>query len=448
MSITKSSSSVDKITPSYSDTSSEEPQNKDSKANTSTPPVMVPKKENQIAKSKRAAYKELQTSSKTKPTRDLPRVTGNKTSNRNSVSGSTSTTNNATNNATTTSPVRSRSSSASGSAADQMGRLTSTAPILHSTSSTSTATTATSTPVMNPEWEHFHQQALLTDGYFKMDEEMNFNAVCSWLASSPVGIHSASFNFVPMSPANVLTLGEAIKGNDHLTELAIYQSEMGDEGAQALAKGLQGNTRLTSLNLAVNGIGDLGVQALAEVLKGNAGLTTVNLAGNNIGDEGAKELAEVLKGNSKLTMLYLGLNVISDSGAKSLATALETNHTLTVLDLVHNNIGSDLDKTLLANLDVKTAIDFTQKPYDFPNVTIRRKLRSNLNISALAQMAEANPPVALIGSEVPAEVTALIEQATIVADQKTGASRTQKETQASLNEIRLALALRSVTDER
>lgn len=442
MSLTKSSSSVDKITPSYSDTSSEEPQNKDSKANTSTPPVMVPKKENQIAKSKRAAYKELQTSSKTKPTRDLPRVTEKKTSNRNSVSStSTATT------STTTSPIRSSSASASGSAADQLGPLTSTAPILHSTSSTSTTTTATSTPVMNPEWEQFHQQALLTDGYFKMDEEMNFNAVCSWLASSPAGIHSASFNFVPMSPANVLTLGEAIKGNDHLTELAIFQSKMGDEGAQALAKGLQGNTRLTSLNLAGNGIGDFGVQALAEVLKGNAGLTTVNLAGNKIGDEGAKELAEVLKGNSKLTMLYLGLNVISDSGAKLLATALESNHTLTILDLVHNNISNDLEKTRLVNLAVNAGIDLTKKAYDFPDVAIRRKLRSNLNISALAQMAEANPPVFLAG-DVPAEVTAIIEQATIVADQKTGASRTQKETQASLNEIRLALALRSVTDER
>ena len=61
----------------------------------------------------------------------------------------------------------------------------------------------------------------------------------------------------------------------------------------------------TSLDLYDNNIGDEGATALAEALKENTTLTTLNLASNKIGDEGATALAEALKENKNLIEVLL-----------------------------------------------------------------------------------------------------------------------------------------------
>src|SRR5882672_2263328 len=103
-----------------------------------------------------------------------------------------------------------------------------------------------------------------------------------------------------------------------LTSLNLWDNEIGDDGARALAA----LTGLTSLNLWDNEIGDDGARALAAL----TGLTSLNLRGNQIGADGARALAAL----TGLTSLDLSSNQISDDGARAL-TALTG---LTSLDLV------------------------------------------------------------------------------------------------------------------
>ena len=210
---------------------------------------------------------------------------------------------------------------------------------------------------------------------------------------------------------------------------------------------MQGNTGLTELRLANNGIGDAGVQALAEGLQGNTGLTTLNLSNNYFLDAGVQALAEGLQGNTGLTELRIASTGIGEAGVQALAKLLQGMKGLTSLDFLGNDIGEEGSQAFLKDLDVNTTLLHVSLSYSTFSDAIFRKVQSNRELAALTQMAQANPPVVLNG-DVPAEVVGLIEQATIVADHKTGgADRTLEQKQASLNELRLALALRSVTGE-
>ena len=72
------------------------------------------------------------------------------------------------------------------------------------------------------------------------------------------------------------------------------------------------SSSVTSLSLWNNEIGDDGARAIAECLKVNSSLTELNLYINEIGDDGARAIAECLKVNSSLTSLeyvcYLMIN--------------------------------------------------------------------------------------------------------------------------------------------
>ena len=88
-----------------------------------------------------------------------------------------------------------------------------------------------------------------------------------------------------------------------------------------------------SLDLIWNKIGDEGAAEIAEALKKNDTLTYLNLYNNNIGAEGAKALATAMKENKniKLTEIYLPANDISAAGAEALAAALRVNDSLKIL---------------------------------------------------------------------------------------------------------------------
>ena len=78
----------------------------------------------------------------------------------------------------------------------------------------------------------------------------------------------------------------------NLTSLDLWGSQIGDEGAKALA----GNNTLTSLNLGYNKIGDQGAKALAA----NNTLASLDLRDNKIGAKGAKALIKGLEANKNL----------------------------------------------------------------------------------------------------------------------------------------------------
>ena len=113
----------------------------------------------------------------------------------------------------------------------------------------------------------------------------------------------------------------------NLATLHLGDSQVGAAGAKAIVARL---TNLTSLDLGGSQIGAAGAQAIAEQL---TNLTTLHLWDNQIGDTGARAIAERLP---NLTELYLGGNQIGDSGAQAIATQL-TN--LTTLNLGLNQIG-------------------------------------------------------------------------------------------------------------
>ena len=71
-------------------------------------------------------------------------------------------------------------------------------------------------------------------------------------------------------------------------------------------------------------IGDEGAAALAQALAKNASIAELHLCNNNITDIGASALAVALESNTTLAVLGLQDNHINDNGGSALARALES----------------------------------------------------------------------------------------------------------------------------
>jgi len=74
----------------------------------------------------------------------------------------------------------------------------------------------------------------------------------------------------------------------------------------------------------------------------------LSLDRSQIGFQGATAIADALKVNGALTALSLGDNRIGDQGATAIADALNFNGSLTELNLIYNNIGGAAQATLRA----------------------------------------------------------------------------------------------------
>ena len=142
-------------------------------------------------------------------------------------------------------------------------------------------------------------------------------------------------------------LAGALLNNSSLQQLQLYGNDIGPEGAEALAKALKCNSALKELNLYYNNIGAEGAKAFAEALRHNSSLQQVNFSCNDIGAEGAKALAEALRFNMALRQLNLHGNKIGADGAKALLEAVRHNVALQKLDLG----GNILSTTYLAEVE-------------------------------------------------------------------------------------------------
>lgn len=97
-------------------------------------------------------------------------------------------------------------------------------------------------------------------------------------------------------------------------------SNLGVEGAKALANELKINTRTHWIWLYNNGVQAEGAEAIALALKQyNHTLRTISLYGNDIRDHGARAFGAMLMSNHKMQELFLGANSIGDIGVKSIA---------------------------------------------------------------------------------------------------------------------------------
>ena len=142
-----------------------------------------------------------------------------------------------------------------------------------------------------------------------------------------------------LGPAGAESLATALKTNKTLTDLYLAGNNLGPAGAESFARALKTNTTLRNLNLSSNNLGPAGAELPARALKRNKTLTNLYLADNSIGPAGAESLAMALKINTTLTNLNLSRNKLGPAGAESFATALKTNTTLTNLNLSSNDLG-------------------------------------------------------------------------------------------------------------
>lgn len=108
-----------------------------------------------------------------------------------------------------------------------------------------------------------------------------------------------------------------------LTEVALTEVGVTDDGAIALAEALDSNTHLRKLALYGNEIGDAGVGfndrqvGLASVLHKNSTLTALGLSHNHITEDGFGVFVDVLeKNNRTLQLLNLAANDIDNGMVK------------------------------------------------------------------------------------------------------------------------------------
>lgn len=78
----------------------------------------------------------------------------------------------------------------------------------------------------------------------------------------------------PLSESGILTLMEALSGNQSLKHLSLMHTGLGDQGTLELAQRLQQHT-LQELNLAYNSIGDSAALALVEACRNHPTIHTV-----------------------------------------------------------------------------------------------------------------------------------------------------------------------------
>ena len=142
-----------------------------------------------------------------------------------------------------------------------------------------------------------------------------------------------------LGPAGAESLATALKTNKTLTDLYLAGNNLGPAGAESFARALKTNTTLRNLNLSSKNLGPAGAELPARALKRNKTLTNLYFADNSIGPAGAESLAIALKINTTLTNLNLSRNKLGPAGAESFATALKTNTTLTNLNLSSNDLG-------------------------------------------------------------------------------------------------------------
>jgi len=97
-------------------------------------------------------------------------------------------------------------------------------------------------------------------------------------------------------------------------------SNIGVEGAKALANELKINTKTFWLWLYNNGVESEGAEAIALALADHDHtLKTISLYGNDIRARGARAFGVMLTRNHKMQELFLGANSIGDDGVRALA---------------------------------------------------------------------------------------------------------------------------------
>lgn len=139
-------------------------------------------------------------------------------------------------------------------------------------------------------------------------------------------------------------LAQAIKTNNSLIDVYLWQTHLKAQGVTAIAEALVGNTKVKNLTIGedsltdhhsafsygANDIGPEGAKVLSSLLRENDTLELLNLWGVGVGEQGARHFAEVLDParpghNTRLEWLGLEKNEIGEIGCTALSECLERN---------------------------------------------------------------------------------------------------------------------------
>ncbi len=197
-------------------------------------------------------------------------------------------------------------------------------------------------PKPDGRWDKF-TKAVTAEGDLTLRElsENDMSELGAWLQTSPAALRRLGIFNCDVGDAGAAALADALQVNTTLTSLHFYYNKIGSDGAVALAGALKVNKTLTTFAFELNFIGDAGGVALADALQFNTALKRLRLHGNGIEDAGMAAIANSLRGNTTLTSLSTDGNQFGIESAAALADVLKNNITLDTLYLASINIIAD-----------------------------------------------------------------------------------------------------------
>jgi len=184
-----------------------------------------------------------------------------------------------------------------------------------------------------------------------------------------------------------------------LPERDFFETNIADDGANALAEALKVNRNLKEIDLSNSEIGDAGASTIADALRVISSVTKISFYGNEIGDAGASAIAEALKKNSALQTIRLLINDFGKAGASAIGDALFHLIKIGIFDpnyghaiILHKNpiqmacaISYLRDEESLAHVETVANSD---NPFDLARalcILVRRMASTPSNIDAVAK---------------------------------------------------------------
>jgi len=153
------------------------------------------------------------------------------------------------------------------------------------------------------------------------------------------GEFEVAIKFVPLSRVQSEHLAHVLPFYSNLKSLRLWKTQLGVEGAKALAPALAALKQLEILSLEDNQLQTEGLQALASSITLLTKLQTLVLHVNQINSEGGKTLASLCSSNHKLQELLLSENQLGPAGMGALVEGLlSCAGSLRALEVAHNSL--------------------------------------------------------------------------------------------------------------
>lgn len=148
--------------------------------------------------------------------------------------------------------------------------------------------------------------------------------------------------------------------NVHITDLVMWNCNLGPEGAALIGTMVAHNPSITCLRLGTNKIGNNGTKGLIDILKHKNDLQILDLWGNDINHTGAIYIRDLIRIDcSKICCLVLGANPLKDSGVKCLMQAVLHKQILKEIDIRDTQITGLSSFIIGESLKILKTIRFT-----------------------------------------------------------------------------------------